>query len=541
MGMSKFINRQVKETRGKRVGSSITWKALWSQIEEGSTGTHVLFRDTDTFIGGETVDTSVLKELIRRRDSEKHGHIAVFSFPKEIYSDKFKLYWFCLNLGSYLTGSISESGNAMHLACSSLASASYKLSENSTEESRQNFINTVTWTSKFFGYMTDPSSKSWWQSTQDTYNLLIKQASSENLLRPISAMVILGSMGVKIDRWALLEKIFISVSRTYHDCEKDLVRSDSLGRIFVYTVLLDLLSGVPLETVVATSKGDFVKSFSSLKTDDKNLRVIMVLVGKIFNNTPEDSISEISKSIMTLMDPRKLKTMSKAEVQNGLSKGVVVNGKMLKTIDLSRESYFTTCPNTKINGVEDGSITASFSNGNWYTVAFTPPSEMTSVSLDIIGEFSDGSGGKPGVRIFSGPAVEWRKRGHQGLTSNGGRGDGFGAPTPLGGTCKVHLPSFRGGMKHLVRVTINKVGSGYDVTAKFDGWTQFHKIHHTDGNKILIAAKAFAINVQTVNLEFGSGEEKTSDGVTIGGTTLSSMTSGSSLADQLGGLKVSSK
>lgn len=537
--MSSFLNRKVTETRGKRVGTSTTWSTLWGQIEEGSTGTTVLFRDTYTFTGGATFGTSVLNELRRRRDSEIHGHIAVFSFPKEIYDDQFKLYWFCLNLGSYLTGNTSDSGNAMHLACNSLASASYKLSENSTEESRRNFINTVTWTSKFFGYMMDSTSKSWWQSTKDAYNLLIKQASSENLLRPISAMVILGSMGVEINRWALLEKIFISVSRTYHDCNKDLVRADSLGRIFVYTVLLDLLCGVPLETVVATSKSDFVKSFTSMKTDDKNLRVIMVLVGKILNNTPEDSISKISKSIMTLMDPRKLKTMSKAEIQNGLSKGVVVNGKMLKTIDLSRESYFTTCPNTKINGVEDGSITASFSNGHWYTVAFTPPSGMTSVSLDIIGEFSDGSGGKPGVRIFSGPAVEWRKRGHQGLTSNGGRGDGFGAPTPLSGTCKVHLNSFKGGMKHLARVTINKVGSSYDVSAKFDGWSRFHKIHHTAGNKILIAAKAFAINVQTVNLEFGSGEEKLSGGASIGGTTLSSMTSGSSLADQLKGLSVS--
>jgi hypothetical protein len=537
--MSSFLNRKVTETRGTRVGTSTTWSALYGQIEEGSTGTTVLFRDTDTFTGGATFDTSVLNELRRRRDSEIHGHIAVFSFPKEIYDDRYKLYWFCLNLGSYLTGNTTDSGNAMHLACNSLASASYKLSENSTEESRQNFINTVTWTSKFFSYMMDSTSKSWWQSTKDAYNLLIKQSSSENLLRPISAMVILGSMGIEINRWALLEKIFISVSRTYHDCNKDLVRADSLGRIFVYTVLLDLLCGVPLETVVATSKSDFVKSFTSMKTDDKNLRVMMVLVGKILNNTPEDSISEISKSIMTLMDPRKLKTLSKAEIQNGLSNGVVVNGKMLKTIDLSRESYFTTCPNTKMNGLDGDSINVSFSNGHWYTVAFTPPSEMTSVSLDITGEFSDGSGGKPGVRIFSGPAVEWRKRGHQGLTSNGGRGDGFGAPTPLSGTCNVHLPSFKGGMKHLARVTINKVGSSYDVSAKFDGWSRFHKIHHTAGNKILIAAKAFAINVQTVNLEFGSGEEKLSGGASIGGTTLFSMTSGSSLEDQLKGLSVS--
>lgn len=539
--MSDFLNRQVTEARGKSVGSSSTWEALWKQVEEGTSSTTILFREKK-FIGGNTFESSGLKELGRlRSSSENHGNIAVISFPEKIYNDQYRLYWTTLNYGSYLTGSNNESGNGMHLVCNSLASAAWKIAENSTDETRQNFISTVTWTSKFFGYMMDPGSKECWKNTKDAYDLLIKQASSQNLLRPISAMVVLGSMGVQIDRWSLLEKIFISVSRTYHDCGKNLAKADSLSRIFVYAVLLDLLCGIPLETVVTISSDDFVKRFSALEGDDKNLRVIKVLVEKILSNSSKESVNDISVSILTLMNPRKLKTLSKTEIQNGLSKGIVVEGKMLSAMDMSKESYFVTCANTKVNSMESYSVTASFSSEQWYTIAINIPDKMTSFSLDITGEFSAGSSGNPGVRIYSGPTVEWRKKGFQGLTSNGGRGDGFGAPTPLEGTTKVDLNTFKGGMKHLASVTFNKVGTGYDVTVKFDGWTQFHKIHHTDGNKILIAAKAFSVKVQMVNPKFGDDQVKVSASAATGGTTLSSLTSGSVLADRLAGMSALSK
>ena len=50
---------------------------------------------------------------------------------------------------------------------------------------------------------------------------------------------------------------------------------------------------------------------------------------------------------------------------------------------------------------------------------------------------------------------------------------------------------------------------------------------------ILIAAKAFSLDVKMVNMEYYQGE-----GPAIGGTTLSSITSGDSLASELFGLNV---
>ena len=64
----------------------------------------------------------------------------------------------------------------------------------------------------------------------------------------------------------------------------------------------------------------------------------------------------------------------------------------------------------------------------------------------------------------------------------------------LEGTKKVDLNSFKDGMKELAVVNFSRSSSGFDLFAKFDGWTQSHKIYHTEGNRILISAKAFLIN-----------------------------------------------
>ena len=141
--MSSFLNRKINESRGNDVGTSTTWEALYKQLEVGAPGSRIIWRDSDIFISGNTFETSVVKELSERRRKEKFGNVAVYNFPEIITNDKFKLYWMCLNLGSYLTGNTKASGNAMHLACNSLSSASWNFAESPTEDNKDNFVSKV--------------------------------------------------------------------------------------------------------------------------------------------------------------------------------------------------------------------------------------------------------------------------------------------------------------------------------------------------------------------------------------------------------------
>lgn len=524
---------KVKEATGNTVGVGTSWNALHTDLEIGISGIKVRFRATDDYTSGPTWETSVIKELSERRCSEtSYGHVAVFHFPQEIMNDSRKLYWISLNIGSYLTGNPKEAGNAMHLACSSIASASWDFAESPTEENKVNFLSTVGWSSKFFDYMMKPDAKPFWKESRDCLELLLKQTSSDNILRPISAMVVLGSMGRPIDKWSLLCKIMISVGRTFHDCGKSLVTPDALGRVFVYMVLLDLLGGVPLETVVTASKRAFITKFSSLKSDNKNLRVVTVVVSKIFTKTSPEVCETISNKLLHLIEPHKLSTLSMTDVTSILEESVVVEGDMITPLNRNAGSWQTD-RNTNVLAQTEEMIKTRFVNSEWGVTGYVIPSEAISGRLDIYGEYTGGTGGNPGVRTFSGPTLEWRKKGFQGLTSNGGRGDGFGAPTPLDGTCKVNLNGFRS-MKPLLTITFVKKGYAFDVMAKFEGWSKFHRIHYTNGSKILIASKGFALEVKTSDICYSGGEAEDVDGPVIGGTTLASMTSGLSLASELG-------
>ena len=95
--------------------------------------------------------------------------------------------------------------NVNAFGCNSIASASWNFAECPTEENKDNFVSTIAWTSKFFDYMMK-SKKSYWKESHDSLELLLKQTSSENILRPISAMVVLGSMGRPIDKCGVYSK-----------------------------------------------------------------------------------------------------------------------------------------------------------------------------------------------------------------------------------------------------------------------------------------------------------------------------------------------
>lgn len=536
--MSKsFLNRTINEAQGNGVGSSTTYRTLYDQIESASSGIRSLWRTTDSHTSGNTFETSFLKELSKRRSDTRTGNVCIFHFPKNIIDNQFNLYWICLNAGSYLTGDSQASGNVMHLACNSLATASWNFAEDPSETNKINFISTIEWTGKLFSYMVDPKAKNYWKETCSTLNLLLEQTSSENILRPISAMVVLGSMGRPIDKWNLLSKIMISVSRTYHDCGATLATGDALGRVFVFMVLLDLLDGTPLETVVQASKMNFVKEFQSMSGSDKSLKIISIMTAKILKNTSEDSVRKVSSILLELMKPHKLSTLCKADITSKMTSSFVVEGDMI--VPLNRNAgYWKVSDNSNLRIRTADNIGIGPSDSNWTVVAFPIPVDATSGRLDIDGKFIGGSGGNPGVRIYSGPEVSWRKKGYQGLTSNGGRGDGFGAPVPLDGTCKVNLGLFKN-QSYLASVSFNKKGDSYEIMAKFEGWTKFHSIYHVKGDMILIAAKAFSLDVKMVNMEYYQGEVGVvGDGPAIGGTTLSSITSGDSLASELFGLNV---
>lgn len=305
---------------------------------------------------------------------------------------------------------------------------------------------------------------------------------------------------------------------------------NALGRVFVFMVLLDLLSGVPLESVVETSKSDFVSKFSSKTSDDKNLRVISVMVGKIFTKTSTEVCDSLSKELLDIIKPKKLSSFSKSDIIGRLTTTMVVDGKKISPINKDAGNWETDQSINVLEQTEDN-IKTRFVNSNWSVLGFKIPTGVNSGRLDIYGEYTGGTGGNPGVRVYSGPALEWRKKGYQGLTSNGGRGDGFGAPTPLVGTCKVNLNSFRTSQSLLI-VSFQKKGDTYEVLAKFEGWSKFHPIHHTLGDKILIASKGFTLDVTLASVTY-EGSSETEETATIGGTTLASLTSGCSLAAEL--------
>ena len=154
--------------------------------------------------------------------------------------------------------------------------------------------------------------------------------------------------------------------------------------------------------------------------------------------------------------------------------------------------------------------------------------------------FVGGSGGNPGVRIFCGPTIEWRTQGHLGITSNGGRGTGWGAPTPLEGTCKVNLKNFST-FKDLVTITISKSGNGYDINGQFNGWSSAHPIQWAPGNRINIAAKAFSLKVSVGDVTFERRAANTdTSSAAVAGTTLASLgrRTSDSLMSKMNGLKL---
>ena len=164
--------------------------------------------------------------------------------------------------------------------------------------------------------------------------------------------------------------------------------------------------------------------------------------------------------------------------------------------------------NTRVLSQSKEMIQTRLANFNWGVIAWAIPGRALSGRIDVSGEYIgglsgkyvNGMGGNPGLRVYAGSTLEWRKRGHEGLTSNGGRGDGFGAPIPLPGTLRVNLSSFRQ-MRPLLTIIFTKKGGSYEVMAKFDGWTQFHPINYVPGNKIILSSKGFSLVIKTSDIK----------------------------------------
>jgi len=515
------LNRKVKEATGNDVGFKVSWEDAYNEFEQGCSGIKGKFRNTDLFTSGSTYASSAMNILFQKRNETGHGQVVVYYFPDNLIADTHKFYFMCMNMGSYLTGDALLAGNGSHLACTSLASVSWDFAESPTDENRRNFISTIGWVTQFFENTMSDSASKVWKESKDSLDMLLKQTSSENLLKPIAATVVLGSMGRPIDRWSLLCKIMTSVCRTYHDCDKTLITPDSLGRIFVYMFLLDLLAGVPLETVVTKSKEDFVRDFLSQEGDNDTVRVLTVIVGKIFSNTTPDVCAKISNIFFQIIDPKKVSSLSKTDITGNLLESLVVEGEMIEPMNLTSGSWKTDV-NTTVLAQTDAAISTGPVNSGWGVTGWSIPVGSTSGRLDISGEYTGGTGGKPGVRTYTGIELLWFKKGSMGLTSNGGRGDGTGKPTPLDGTCSVDLESFRT-MNHLLTITFAKKGNTYEVMAKFSGWNKFHKIDYRDGNKILLASKGFSLEIKTSDIVY---ETKSAGG---GGTTLASLTGGSNV------------
>merc|ERR1711871_1242551 len=412
MGMSSFAhsttttNRFVPtyrttECNGSTSGTSSTWTNVYESYEKP--GVRACFTTPGKVVhnitGGPSFDTSVIKlvsELRSPQNGRGSGHVVVYEMPEGYFRDnqhdKDAFQWFLRNVGAYLTGESRRDGSSMHLAANSLASVAWDLAEESTPDTRRNFITCVTWVSKFFNMLyteTDSYSK----ATKDTLELLIKQESSQNILKPIASTVILASMGKSVNKWNLLSKIFISVSRTFHDCGKTLVSSDALGRVFVFYVLLNLLNGSSIEDVVNHTRDEFKKEYCSLKRGDPEIRVISVLLKKIFPEKKRDvlvfgknqneSIHDIASAIYALMVPKKLTSVTKFDICKHLKTKTYIAGYYFKPF-IAGSDPFVTGENIAITTRTDKQIAANFKKAkNWGSLAIKIPPDVASGTIKV--------------------------------------------------------------------------------------------------------------------------------------------------------------
>jgi hypothetical protein len=537
-----FLDRKVNEATGKSSGSLATYEMVYDRYEKGfSPG--IVFQigsNNSRKTSGNRYPDSVFYNM-ERFNSENSGscQAIIWKFPQEVFNqqNEEKFHWFLKNFGAVQTGDGSLEGNGIHVALSSLSTAFWNFAEDPTESRQDDLISVFSWVSQYFNKLYEYDS---YKFQLEALNLLLEKNTSENILKPVSAMAVLHSLNKNIDVHSLLCKIMISVSRTYHDCNKCLGLDEPLGRIFVYYTILDLIEGTPIDIVVKKSREDFITEFNKFNDESLNLnydeKVIATLTSKIFPDSLEKDLAVVSKIIMKEMKHKKLRGFTFLDIRKELESDITLHGTTYsKPIDI-KDTNWEKGGSTNVVDVYKNQIIASFENENhWASISLDLKNFPDNKKIELRGRFIPGNGkGHPGVRVFTSTGnTDWRKRNKEGLTTNGGRGTGFGRPTRLDGVQRLDLSKFEKD-EYLGTINVDKsnVDKSNDVIhVKFKTWIRSYPITLKADEKIMIGFKLFKINVKVV--------DKEDDSMKVSANHQSvSNTSGSFLSDALGKMKV---
>ena len=533
-----FLDRKVNEATGKSTGNSATYEMVYDRYEKGlSPG--IVFQigsNNKRKTSGNRYPDSVFYNM-ERNNSENSGtcQAIIWKLPQEFFDreNEIKLHWFLKNFGSLQTGYGSLEGNGIHVALSSLSTAFWNFAENPTESSQDDLISVFSWVSQYFNKLYEYDS---YKFQLEALNLLLEKNTSENILKPISAMAVLHSLNRNIDVHSLLCKIMISVSRTYHDCSKTLASDESLGRIFVFYTILGLLDGTPIDNVVKKSQENFLNEFNKFnKFNDESLNldddesVIAILTSKIFPDSLTKDIAKISKIIMKKMKNRKLKSLTFLEIRKELESDIILHGTTYsKPIDI-KDTNWDIGEYTQVDDVFKNEFIGSFQNESlWASLSLDLKDIGDNQKIELRGKFIPGNGkGYPGVRVFAASGkTEWRKRNKEGLTTNGGKGTGFGRPTPL--EQRLDFSKFEKD-EYLGTINVDKIKGKIDV--QFKSWRKSHVLDLVENDRIMIGFKLFKIHIKVV--------DKDDDSMKVSANHQSvSNTSGSFLSNALGKMKV---
>lgn len=530
-----FLDRKITEATGKSSGSSASYGRVYEQYEEGFPGiVHQLGSNNSRKTSGTRYPDSAICSM-EKFHSNNHGtcQAIIWKLPQEYFDEtnKTKLHWFLKNFGAMQTNDGTLEGNGIHVALASLGNAFWNFAEDPTESRQDDLINVFSWVSQYFNKLFEYDS---YKFQLEALNLLLEKTTSENILKPISAMAVLHSLNKNIDVHSLLCKIMISVSRTYHDCNKCLTSDESLGRIFVFYTILGLLDGTPIDNVVKRSREDFIKEFNKFNDASLNLnddeKIIATLTSKIFPDSLEKDLAVVSKIIMKKMTHRKLRGFTFLEIRKELESDIILHGTTYsKPVDI-KDTKWEIGGSTCIVDVYPNQFKGSFQNENhWASVSYDLTDFPDNKKIELRGRFIPGNGiGHPGVRVYTASGkTDWRKKNKEGLTTNGGRGTGFGRPTSL--EQRIDLSKFE---KDEYLGTINIDKSNGAIHVQFKTWRRSYPLVLEDGGKIMIGFKLFNINVKVVDKDDDSMKVSANQSVS------KSNTSGSFLSKALGKMKV---
>jgi hypothetical protein len=95
--------------------------------------------------------------------------------------------------------------------------------------------------------------------------------------------------------------------------------------------------------------------------------------------------------------------------------------------------------------------------------------------------------------------LDWRDLSVVGFTSNGGVGNGLGAPQEMIGTKRLDIKRYKGNENPIARIDVTCMPDGRcDVYVQYDTWTQRHRLNCARGGVIAIAAKYCNLRMRVV-------------------------------------------